>query len=282
MDSLFKWQGGKTKLLPYIRDLAPLLYQFYFEPFLGSGTLFLKEEPNNAILSDIQSEPIILFNAIKNTPDDFYNTFKTEADKLYKEGSDYYYSLRDKFNNKVYYSDAELAGMFLVLLYSGYNGLVRFNSKGHWNVPYGDRGSELSKTKNNIKTIFPYHKIQEYSFFLNQHNSVFENKSFEEMIPRSDKYDFIYVDPPYLNTQGKYSTWTEKDENNLFELLMQADKRKVKFLLSNVYFYKGKKNDWLLEMYKGFHYKLIDYNYIINQKVEQKECQEILIYNYDK
>ena len=35
-----KWTGGKRQLIPTIKELMPIEYNRYFEPFIGGGALF--------------------------------------------------------------------------------------------------------------------------------------------------------------------------------------------------------------------------------------------------
>mgnify|MGYP000933622658 FL=1 len=65
MNSPLKWMGGKTKLIPFIQQFIPK-YNTYYEPFFGSGAVFFSQQPENAVCSDIQSEPILIINTIKN------------------------------------------------------------------------------------------------------------------------------------------------------------------------------------------------------------------------
>ena len=135
MNSPLKWMGGKTKLIPFIEKHIPS-YKTYYEPFFGSGAVFFSQQPDKAVCSDIQAEPIMIMNAIKNSPKEFYHYFATYSDRLWNEGEDYYYELRNDYNeNKSTYDEADRAARFMVLLRSGFNGLIRFNPKGNWNVP---------------------------------------------------------------------------------------------------------------------------------------------------
>jgi DNA adenine methylase len=281
MNSPLKWMGGKKKLLPFIEKHIPE-YNTYIEPFMGSAAVFFSQEPENSICSDIQSEPIDVLNAIKEKPEGFYALFDEYAKQLWESGSDYYYHMRDEYNNnkqKFYY--VKRAAMFMILSRAGFNGLIRFNSKGSWNVPFGDRGNHDSKEQATILTSFlSIDKILSWSDFLNTGNKRFYNQSFSESIQAAQKGDFIYCDPPYLITTQQYNEWTQDHETQLANDLRDADSRGVKFILSNVYRYKGEENQALLDLYSGFNYELKNHKYIVGpNQTRRQSVEEIIIFN---
>jgi len=278
MNSPLKWMGGKTKLIPFIQQFIPKEYNTYLEPFFGSGALFFHLSPENALCSDIQKQPIAIMNAIKTEPNRFYTLFIYHSENLWSGGSKYYYSLRDKFNKGII-DNIEMAAIFMILLRAGFNGLVRFNPKGEWNVPFGDRGHKDSKKQAvKLHNSFQYSRIDECSKLLNTGNKLFFNQSFEKTIQTAGEGDLVYCDPPYLITTQHYNGWNQDDENRLADELKAAHKRGVKFILSNVYKYKEKENNDLLELYKYFKYELFSHNYVVGPDRHQI-VQEIIIYN---
>jgi len=279
MNSPLKWMGGKARLVPFIQSFIPK-YNTYYEPFFGSGSVFFSQKPNNSICSDIQSEPIIIINSIKNSPEEFYNLFTELSQQLWNEGKNFYYSLREKYN-KNEMSEIEQAASFMILLRGGFNGLIRFNPKGEWNVPFGDRGNKDSKSQAiPLNNSFPLSKIKEYASFLNDGQKQFVNQSFEKTIQLAKDGDFIYCDPPYLITTQQYNGWKIENELLLAKELKNADKRGAKFILSNVYIYKGKENKDLLELYSGFKYEFKSHNYVVGPGTNRKQSvEEIIIFN---
>ncbi len=279
MNSPLKWMGGKTKLIPFIQQFIPK-YNTYYEPFFGSGAVFFSQQPNNSVCSDIQAEPILIINAIKNAPKEFYTLFSELSQQLWEEGSGFYYSLREKYN-KQNMSEFEKAVSFMILLRGGFNGLVRFNPRGEWNVPFGDRGNKDSKNQAvPLNNLFSLSKIEEYSLFLNSGNKQFLNQSFDKTIQMAKEGDFIYCDPPYLITTQQYNGWNIDDELLLVKELKEASKRGVRFILSNVYSYKGKENKELIDLYSEFKYELKSHNYIVGPKQDRRQVvEEIIIYN---
>ena len=101
---------------------------------------------------------------------------------------------------------------------------------------------------------------------------------------------FIYADPPYLITCATYnerSGWGEQDERDLLEFLDRADRRGIRFALSNVMKSKGKTNsilmDWAKENKGRYRVIHLDYDYgNSNYQTKNKggKADEVLIVNY--
>ena len=129
-----KCQGIKTKLVSSIQKIAETReYVRWVEPFCGSGVVALNVQPKKALLCDTNRHIISLYQGIQNgsitaaTTKDFLTN---EGGKLKAQGEPYYYEVRTRFN------DAPTPLDFLFLNRSCFNGVIRFNRKGQFNVPY--------------------------------------------------------------------------------------------------------------------------------------------------
>jgi DNA adenine methylase len=94
-----KWAGGKTQLLSQLYTLAPPEFNRYFEPFLGGGALFfyLISDQNKrftAYLSDINSELINSYIAVKDNVEKLIKLLKRHEIRYNKAPAEYYYKLR--------------------------------------------------------------------------------------------------------------------------------------------------------------------------------------------
>ena len=88
-----KWAGGKRWLVGKNHFKIPKVYKKYYEPFLGGGAAFFALKPKEAILSDINSDLIEVYEVIKNNKDEFLEILAFNSKKHAK---DYYYKIREK------------------------------------------------------------------------------------------------------------------------------------------------------------------------------------------
>ncbi len=100
---------------------------------------------------------------------------------------------------------------------------------------------------------------------------------------------FFYVHPPYLITCATYNEqggWTSQDEKDLLAYLEEADRRGIRFALSNVLESKGRKNeileDWIRE-HPRFRVISLDYGYgnsSYHGKNKESRTREVLVVNF--
>lgn len=163
MKPLVKYRGGKSKEIPYLIKHIPKYSGRYIEPFFGGGALFFHLAPKQAIINDINSKLMSFYLGVKNN----FETLKdelSEIEKLYSinrrkfeelksktpdkrvddENEPLYYQIRDMFNDltEKKYSDALL---YFFINKTAYSGMIRYNAKGEFNVPYG-RYANLNTT----------------------------------------------------------------------------------------------------------------------------------------
>ena len=216
-----KWAGGKRWLIETGRLPTPVKYHRYVEPFLGGGAVFFHSCPQRALLSDLNSELISLYQVIKKRPDELY--FEMVCHQK-KHSKNYYYEIRSmKPRSKI-----DTASRFLYLNRACWNGLYRVNMKGQFNVPIG--------TKDNI--IFETDDFNAISDSLRCAKII--SADFEEIIDKCDHGDFLFVDPPYTaqHNYNNFRRYNEKifswsDQLRLRDSLYRAKKRGVKIVMTN-------------------------------------------------
>lgn len=219
-----KCQGIKTKLVEWIKDHAILESDgAWIEPFMGSGVVGFNVRPNRAIFADVNPHIVNFYNAIKEgkiTAGIAKEFLEKEGSLLKEKGGDYYYEVRERFNK-----DGNSLDM-LFLNRSCFNGVMRFNKKGGFNVPFGHKPERFAKAyvtkiSNQIKYV---------ADALSQYDWTFVCQEFRETLSSALQNDFVYCDPPYIGRHVDYfNSWSEQDEQELYDLLGATP---AKFILS--------------------------------------------------
>jgi len=288
--------GDKYKLIKEIKQYFPKNINTFIEPFVGGGTVFLNVEANSYILNDIDKNiyNLHLFLQTKACEIDFidkllkyikkYNLSRSFLEdivpkQLKKEYKKTYYA---KFNKQGYdklkqdfniLESKNYLLLYLLLIY-GFNRMIRFNSKGEFNVPVGN----VDFNKNVLQA------LGDYSEFIKNKNIKFENLDFKDFIIKNGfkEDDFMYLDPPYLITFSEYNKiWNEDKEYELLSFLDNLHKRNIKFAISNVTHYKGRVNNIFLDWMKKYNVKKVQSNYISYHDNSVKNIEEVLVINYD-
>ena len=216
---MIKYRGGKSKEIPAIMSHMPRFSGRYIEPFFGGGALFFHLEPRQAIINDINSKLMGFYRGVR----DNYITLRKELDEieiLYnKNRSDFetqkalyptervedkneqmYYILRAMFNETTEktYSDALL---YYFINKTAYSGMIRYNARGEFNVPFG-RYKSLNTSA-----------ISQRHCRLLQRAEIL-NTDYSDVFNMCDTNDFIFLDPPYDCVFSDYGNEEYKDGFN--------------------------------------------------------------------
>ena len=216
-----KIQGKKTKLVPKIMEIANNLLDehsdidTWVEPFLGSGVVAFNcpTRIKKVIVNDINPHIIKFYKSISDgeiTSRKIQEVFEEHNKRLVNEGGLYYTEIKDRFNQTFDTMD------FLFLTRTGFNGVMRFNGSGKWNVPFCKLNDRLSKTViDDLKKT-----VDELSRLFLAKEFTFHNKSFEEVLETSPANSIFYCDPPYYGLAVQYfKGWGKEDEIRLNEML---------------------------------------------------------------
>jgi DNA adenine methylase len=211
-----KSQGIKTKLVRWITSNITWSGKGrWIEPFLGSGVVLFNVQPERALVNDINPHIIKLYQMLYDgdlLPEEVRAYLLSEGKKLSSYGEEYYYLVRERFNKTGDPLD------FLFLNRSCFNGLIRFNSKGEFNVPFCRntnrfRQAYVSKIVNQISQIQQIMQDKEWEFRVGD---------WKECIKNVEEDDFVYLDPPYTGrSTDYYQKWTEKDSIELYKVIRQ-------------------------------------------------------------
>ena len=271
-----KIQGIKTKLIPIIKETVKIDEDtVWIEPFMGSGVVGFNIAPQKAIFADTNPYIIQFYNDIKKgvINSDIVRGFLEEEGRKLEEGDDtYYYEVRERFNKNHNSLD------FLFLNRSCFNGMMRFNRNGTFNVPYGHKPKRFAKA-HITKIVNQIKYIEEQ---LKNKNWVFICQSFEKTIEMSKDYEkaFIYCDPPYLGRNADYyDGWNEEKEVQLKEALIVSKKQ---FMVSTWDYNQYRKNEYLEKIWNFCEKVNIEHFYHIGAKENNRTpIIEALLLNYN-
>lgn len=211
-----KLQGIKTKLVPEI--LGSVKWDGtgrWIEPFVGSGVVVFNLAPKRALLADTNVHIIRFYQDLANgvvTPELVRDYLETEGEALRKNGEDHYYYIRERFNKSPSSLD------FLFLNRACFNGVLRFNKRGEFNVPFCRkpdrfRAAYVTKIVNQVTWV---------SQLINTRDWVFQVADWKDTLAKAQTGDFVYADPPYAGRHTDYyNSWTDEDAIALGDALLK-------------------------------------------------------------
>ena len=140
---ILKWVGGKRQLLPEIRKYIPKKFTTYYEPFVGGGAVLFDIQPQKAIINDVNSELINLYQVVK---DDVEALIEDLA--KHKNEADYFYEVRAWDREPAIYNkltNIERASRIHYLNKTCYNGLLELTKQGNLTLHLEDIKIQILK-----------------------------------------------------------------------------------------------------------------------------------------
>jgi len=188
----------------------------------------------------------------------FYMHFR---DVMNFNGSKYKISLAKKIANYYFIREFCYASMF------------RFNTNGHFNIPYGGIAYNSKNFRSKVDYIFS-DKIKELF-----KNASIKNQDFEKIFRNLNltRNDFIFLDPPYDTDFSDYEkkSFDKKDQERLANCL---HKIKANFILII------KKTPFIFKLYnnkKGIKIDKFEKKYLYNIKGRNdREVEHLVVYNF--
>lgn len=237
LKTFIKWSGNKSKHLRHILPYIPKEYNTYYEPFIGSGALFLKLQPEKWVINDLNKDLINCWESVKTDPDIMIEIFK-EFGKIFKPMSKqekvlYCRAILSQIDKMPY--DITRAGVFMLMKYCVYMGNILRNNKFYFN------GLDLNILINNNLVFLSKNindNIYNISRYLNSSNGIILNKDYKDVLNKTREGDFVFLDPPYIeehNYQFNYNKGEKLDIkfiNDLYKEVKKLDKKGVKWIMT--------------------------------------------------
>lgn len=260
-----KWAGGKYSLLPDLDRLIPAGKRLV-EPFVGGGSVFLNSEKHEYfLLADVNADLINLYQMLEVDHIRVCSLARMLFERANSEVA--YKELRDEFNNQRM-GAPERAAAFLFLNRHCFNGLIRYNREGFFNVGWGKYEAPY----------FP--EIEIKAFKQKSHKCVFLNAGYRRTLALAGEGDVVYCDPPYEPLPGtagftNYAAggFSWADQISLAESCVAAHQRGAKVLISN------STAPRVLELYEqhGFTLHHVDARRAISSKGSTRETAKDIV-----
>lgn len=259
MKPIYKWSGGKRDEIKLFKKHYPDNFNLYIEPFFGGGAVFFDLNFNSNVINDKHTESIIFLNEIK----------KGNSKKIYDLMASFdnnekvYYYIRDEYKPS---SSLEEAFRFFYLRKTCFRGMLRYNSSGKFNIPFG-------RYKN-----YSFEELLDDSYESLLKNTFIFNDDFDFIFNNfNDKNNFVFLDPPYDSefTNYGYCTFGKEDHFRLSELFKETN-NKCLLIIGKTDFITSLYKEYIVEEYNK-EYKFKIYGGRIGQEINNKH---LVIKNY--
>lgn len=284
-----KWVGGKTQLLPEIRQRYPENITRYCEPFVGGGAVLFDVlqtfHPNEVLINDINPELINLYENIRDNCEpliqllEYFQTEYLETPEADRQNL--YLGKRATYNHFIEERNPEhnleKAALFIYLNKTCFNGLYRVNRNGLFNVPF-------NRAKNPL--ICDAENIRECSQLLqNVQMHVGDYSYCGDFI---DENTFVYLDPPYrpLTESSSFTSYNENgfsdvQQIELGKFITEMSHKGALIVASNSDPHNANEQDEFFDnLYADFNIERVQASRMVNSNARRRgPINELLISN---
>lgn len=292
---IIKWVGGKTQIIDRILSQFPTNMVNYHEIFVGGGSvLFALLHSINQ--NDIQVEKHIyaydsnenLIYMYKNIQQHYQELFQqiqeiveiyrtlpdvkrqktqklkkpTNLEEAKQSKEQYYYWIRQKYNELTDKNSILNSAIFIFLNKTCFRGVYRMGPNG-FNVPYGNYKDP---------EIINYQHLQEIHKLIQ--NVVFECCDYKLSLHRIQSDDFVYMDPPYAETDFVSYTANGFNHEENITLFNAVHHLSSKWMMSNA------DVPLVREYFSKYTIQNILCKRSIHSKQPDTKAMEVIIQNY--
>ncbi|ENM1631551.1 Dam family site-specific DNA-(adenine-N6)-methyltransferase, partial [Salmonella enterica] len=182
-----KWAGGKYRVIDDVLAHLPSGRRL-IEPFAGGGSVFLNAGFSEVIASDACDDLILTYQVMQREP----LATIDKAAMMFREGnySDYFAKIKARFNKREM-TQLERAAAFIYLNRHCYNGLMRYNLQGEFNVGFGKYRQPY----------FPLAELEAFAAVASR--CTFAVADCNDTVALAGEGDVVFCDPPYEPMPGK-------------------------------------------------------------------------------
>jgi len=263
---ILKWAGGKGQLLAELLARVPREIGTYHEPFVGGGALFFelwsRGRIRHAVLSDVNRELIETYETVRDGVEGVIRRLARHHNE-----KEHFYKVRAQDPRRL--SRAARAARLIYLNKTCFNGLYRVNSRGQFNVPFGDNPRANYCDAEALRAASRTFR-----------DADLRCETFEAVHDRAEPGDFVYFDPPYqpLSKTASFTAYArdgfgEAEQRHLAEVFRTLAGRGVHVLLSN------SDTPWVRHLYRDHRIGVVHASRAINSKADRRGAiTELLVH----
>ena len=278
-ESPLNYIGNKTRVITEIRKSLPTDIDNFIDAFGGGFNVGINVNAESIIYNEYN-------HFVKELVESFwyYDTFSyivymkkiIQRFNLEPGDKESYISVRNYYNS--FPDDKRDPRLLLVVILYSFQQQIRFNGNHEFNNPVGMRWFN-DKILEKLISFSRHIKELNVRFFCSDYTDMFQYVN--------DGHTFIYLDPPYMLTNGSYNDgkrgfkgWNISHEFALFDFLNKLNSEGSRFMLSYVLEHKGKINQNLLNWTRDNGYHIIELGDILG--ISGSRRKEILVVNYER
>jgi len=260
--SPLQYSGNKNNLIIQIKQNLPSDFNSFIDVMGGAFNVGANIESDLVVYNEYNT---YVYDIVKgliecdkrkliNYIDDKINEFDLKIND--KESYDRF---------RKHYNENKCWKKLLILNMYSFQNIIRFNNKNYFNASCGKSFFKDEIKENIIKFKYNSKKID------------FRNGKFQDEI-FDYKNPLFYFDPPYLITNANYNEkrlfegWSKNIENEMYNYIDVLNKKNNKFMLSNVFEHKGKKNETLKKWVNKNNFNVVE--------LVHNRRKEVLIKNF--
>jgi DNA adenine methylase len=248
---LCKWSGGKGEEIKTFKQFYPIEFSRYVEPFAGGAAVYFDLEfAGENVLNDIHPELVNFYRQMKNGhAQEIYDLVTSwgigEMDYYYVRG----HGRKLQLGASVFTpsNDIEKAAQFIYLRRSCFRGMIRYNSEGKFNIPWGKYKSLNFQDLINPRYV---NLLQRTEIMEGDYKNVFDRYNSPE--------NFFFIDQPYDSVFNDYGTdnFTRQNQIELFEKF-SASESKCLMIVGGSDFIRDLYSDYIVHEYpKNYSFKI--------------------------
>lgn len=146
MKTVISFTGSRKSIVEQLLEMEPISYNRFIDGNAGTLVHALAHPDKERVVFDnnphvvnmhrcVKEQPVMLFANLSKHHETYNSLTSLDGKRAY------YQTQVCRFNDPGFseLSNTEQAAIFITMVKLGFNGLVRLNSKGHWNVPFGQK-----------------------------------------------------------------------------------------------------------------------------------------------